>query len=176
MDKKVLREKYLKIRKEIKDIHKKKYDNRIFEKVINLLEYKECKLVLTYVSLSDEVDTIKLIEYSLKNGKQVAVPKCEGNIINFYNIKSIQDLKQGYFGLLEPENKNVVTNFENSICIVPGACFDKERNRIGYGKGYYDKFLMNYEGTKIGLTYKECICDKIDTDKYDIKMDRIIVN
>lgn len=176
MDKKILREKYLKIRRNITHEDKQKYDNQIFEKVINFPEYKECKLILTYVSLSDEVDTIKLIEYSLKNGKQVAVPKCENDLINFYYINSLKELKKGYFNLLEPVNNNIVIDFENSICIVPGVCFDKKRNRVGYGKGYYDRFLENYNRLKIGLTYKECLCDKIDTDKYDIKMDKIIFN
>ena len=70
--------------------------------------------------MKKEVDTIKLIEYSLENEKQVAVPKCEGDIIRFYQIKSIEELKEGPFGILEPDNNNLVTNFKNSICIVPG--------------------------------------------------------
>lgn len=176
MNKKILRGKYLKIRKNINIKDKEKYANEIFKQIINLQEYKECRLVLTYVSLNDEVDTIKLIEYSLKNGKKVAVPKCEANNINFYYIRTLDELKKGGFGLLEPENKNVVTDFENSICIVPGVCFDKEGNRVGYGKGYYDRFLENYKELKIGITYKKCICEKIDTNKYDIRMDKIISN
>lgn len=172
MNKKELREKYLKARSYIKD--KQKHDNTIFEKTINLPEYKECKLILTYVSLKEEVDTIKLIQHSIKAGKQVAVPKCEGNVINFYYINSVKELKKGTFGVLEPQNQNKVTSFEHSICIVPGICFDKENNRVGYGKGYYDRFLYNYKGTKIGIMYNECICDKIDIDKYDIKLDKII--
>lgn len=121
------------------------------------------------------MDTIKLIEYSLEIEKQVAVPKCEGDIIRFYQIKSIEELKEGAFGVLEPDNNNLVTNFENSICFVPGVCFDKENNRLGYGKGYYDRFLSNYEELKIGLAYKECLCDKIEVDKYDVKLDKIIM-
>ena len=176
MNKKDLREKYLKIRKKITQESKQKYDNQIFEKIINLEEYKKSKLVLSYVSLKDEVDTLRLIQYSLKNGKRVAVPKCEKEEINFYYIETIHELKKGKFKLLEPENKSIVTNFESSICIIPGICFDKYNNRIGHGKGYYDRFLANYKGTKIGITYKECICDKIDTDQFDIKLDKILCN
>ena len=84
MDKEILRNKYKEIRKNIKD--KEDSDNIIFNKIINLKEYKEAKLILTYVSLKEEIDTFKLIEYSLKNGKQVAVPKCKGDNIVFYNI------------------------------------------------------------------------------------------
>ena len=174
MDKEILRNKYKEIRKNIKD--KENSDNIIFSKIINLKEYKEAKLILTYVSLKEEIDTFKLIEYSLKNGKQVAVPKCKGDNIVFYNINSLLDLEEGTFKILEPRTKEIITEFNNSICIVPGVAFDKENNRIGYGKGFYDRFLENYNGIKIGLAYKECICEKIDNDSNDIKMDKIIVN
>ena len=174
MNKKEIREKYLNIRKNININKKQQYNHEILNRIINLPEYKKCKLLLSYVSLKDEVDTLKIIQHSLETGKQVAVPKCERETINFYYINSLKELKKGSFGIYEPESKKQVTNFENSICIVPGVCFDKEKNRVGYGKGYYDRFLETYKGFKTGLTYKECICDKISTDKYDIKMDKII--
>ncbi len=172
MNKQILRNKYLKIRKNINN--KKELDDKIFNKVITLKEYKESNLVLTYASLKDEVDTFKIIEYSLKNGKKVAAPKCEEDIIKFYYISSLNDLSKGKFNILEPITNNLVTDFENSICIVPGVAFDKKNNRIGYGKGFYDKFLKNYNGTKVGLTYRKCICEEIDNESTDIKMDRII--
>ena len=174
MNKQILRNKYKQIRTNIKD--KEEPDKIIFNKIINLEEYKQSNLILTYVSLKEEVDTIKLIKYSLKKGKKVAVPKCEGNDIVFYYISSIEDLEEGTFGILEPKTIEKVINFTNSICIVPGVAFDKQKNRIGYGIGFYDRFLESYNGIKIGLTYRECICDKIDVDKNDIKMDKIITS
>ena len=172
MNKQILRNKYKEIRKNIKD--KEEQANIIFNKVINLEEYKQNNLILTYVSLKDEADTIKLIEHSLEIGKQIAVPKCEGDDIVFYYISGFEDLQEGKFGILEPNTKEKVNDFTNSICIVPGIVFDKQNNRIGYGRGFYDRFLEKYKGVKIGLTYKECICDKIDTDINDIKMDKVI--
>ena len=174
MNKQFLRNKYKEIRKNIKD--KEKQDCIIFNKVINLEEYKQSGLVLTYLSLKDEVDTIKLIKYTFKQCKKIAVPKCKGNDIVFYYINSLEDLEEGKFGILEPKTNEIVKNFDNSICIIPGVTFDKQNNRIGYGRGFYDRFLENYKGTKIGLTYKECICDKIDIDENDIKMEKIITN
>ena len=85
-------------------------------------------------------------------------------------------LEEKSFGILEPKTNEVVNKFDNSICIIPGIAFDKENNRLGYGKGFYDRFLENYKGIKIGLTYRECICDKIDTDENDVKMDKIITD
>lgn len=172
MNKQILRNRYKEIRKNIKN--KEVLDNRIFYKVIETEEYKQSNLILIYVSLKDEVDTFKLIEYSLKIGREVAVPKCEGDNIVFCNINKLSDLEEGSFRILEPKTNEVISNFSDSICIIPGIAFDKENNRIGYGKGFYDRFLQNYNGIKIGLTYKECICEKIDNDSNDIKMDKII--
>lgn len=172
MNKQILRNKYREIRKNIKD--KEKQDNIIFNRIINLEEYKQSDLILIYVSLKDEVDTIELIKYSLKKDKRVAVPKCESDDIVFYYINGLEDLVEGKFGILEPKTNEVVDNFDNSICIIPGIAFDKQNNRIGYGKGFYDRFLENYSGVKIGLTYKECICDKMDSEINDIKMNKVI--
>lgn len=172
MDKQILRNKYKGIRKNI--LNKEEQDDMIFNKVINLEEYKQSDLILTYVSLKDEVDTIKLIKHSLENGKKVAVPKCEGNDIVFYNISSLEELQEGSFQILEPKTGQAVTNFNHSICIIPSVAFDKQKNRIGYGRGFYDRFLEKYTGIKIGLVYRECICDKIDVDGNDIKMDKVI--
>lgn len=172
MDKQILRNKYKDIRKNIKG--KEKQDDIILNKIINLEEYNKSNLILTYVSLKDEVDTIKLIKYSFERGKKVAVPKCEGEDIIFYYINNLEDLEECNFGILEPKTNKIVNNFTNSVCIVPGVAFDKENNRIGYGRGFYDRFLKSYNGIKIGLTYRECICDKIYTDINDIKMDKVI--
>ncbi len=172
MNKQILRNKYKEIRKNIKD--KREQADLIFNKIINLKEYNQSNLILTYVSLNDEADTIKLIKHSLEENKIVAVPKCEGDDILFYYINSLEDLEEGNFGILEPKTNQIVNDFNKSICIVPGVAFDKQNNRIGYGKGFYDRFLKKYQGIKIGLTYKECICDKIDTEINDIKMDKVI--
>lgn len=174
MNKQILRNKYKEIRKNIKN--KELLDNRIFNEIIEMKEYKQSDLILIYVSLKDEVDTFKLIEHSLEIGKRVAVPRCEGDNIVFYNIKTLSDLEEGSFKILEPTTNETVVDFANSICIIPGVAFDKENNRIGYGKGFYDRFLEKYDGTKIGLTYRECICDKIDNDINDIKMDIVITD
>lgn len=174
MNKQILRNKYKEIRKNIKN--KEVLDNRIFYKVIELKEYKESKMILIYVSLKDEVDTFKLIEHSLRIGKKVAVPKCEGDNIVFYNINTLSDLQEGSFRILEPKTNEIINDFSDSICIIPGIAFDKENNRIGYGRGFYDRFLEKYDGTKIGLAYAECICDRIDSESTDIKMDIVITD
>jgi len=168
-----LRKKYLKIRKEIKN--KKRKDEAIFNKVINNEEIKKCKRILIYVSKDDEVDTIKLINYFLKN-KKVAVPKILNNKICFYYIDSIDELKKGYFNILEPVNKRKVKSFKNCLSITPGVCFSQNLYRIGYGKGFYDNFYKDKKIYKIGLSYKECIVDNFNVSDYDIPMDKLITD
>lgn len=133
MNKENLRKKYLELRKNICLSNKDKYNKEIFNRIIKLEEYLNSNLILTYVSLKDEVDTKGLIEYSLKLGKKVAVPKCIDKEMKFYLINSLFDLREGNYGILEPIGEDIVNDFSNSICIVPGICFDKECNRIGYG-------------------------------------------
>ena len=138
--KKLLRSKYKEIRRSI--IDKEDRDNIIFNKVINNIKVNNASIILTYVSTKEEADTINIIKHFLGK-KKVAVPRIDNGIMNFYYINSLDELMEGYFGILEPTTNNKVTNFNNSICIVPGLCFDKENYRLGYGKGYYDKFLSN---------------------------------
>ncbi len=172
MDKQTLRQQYKKIRAHIEN--RSELNHTIFQKVIELQEYKQADLILAYVSLNDEVDTTAIIRHSFKMGKKVAVPKCEGNTITFYDIESLDDLAVGKYGILEPTTERMRCDFSGSICLVPGVAFDAQNNRIGYGAGFYDRFLQHYQGMKIGLAYRECICETIDCDRYDIKMDQII--
>lgn len=169
--KELIRKKYLKIRKNIQN--KEEKEQIIFNKVINNEKTINSSLILIYVSTKEEVDTIKLIKYFLKT-KQVAVPKVEGNNINFYYIKSLRELKKGNYNILEPITNNKVNNIDNAISITPGICYSKDLYRIGYGKGYYDRFYQNNNIYKIGLCFKSCLLDKLPHDKYDIKVDEII--
>ncbi len=172
--KKELRKKYLLVRKNISD--KLEKDKIILKKILNNKMVRKTKIILCYVSYNDEIDTLDLINELLKS-KIVAVPKIENNEMNFYIISSINELKEGYFKILEPDNNNLLTNFNELVSITPGICFDKLGYRIGYGKGFYDKFYSEHSNIyKIGLCYKECMVDKIKKDKFDINVDEIITD
>ena len=169
--KKELRSKYLTVRNTIKS---NKLDKEIFNRVITNEHIINCNLLLVYVSYNSEVDTINIIKYFLGK-KIVAVPKIENNIMNFYLINSLSDLKEGTFGILEPISNKIVTEFTNTVSITPGICFSKEFYRIGYGKGFYDKFYSMHNNIyKIGLTYDECLIDTFTYDNFDKPLDEII--
>ena len=171
MKKEFLRKKYKEKRDNIKN--KVTKDNLIYQKVINNKDILSSKTLLIYISINSEVDTTKIINYFL-NTKNIAVPKIIDNDMFFCYVTNLNELTPGKYNIPEPTNENIVTDFDNAICIVPGICYDKENYRIGYGKGYYDRFLSKNKIKTIGLCYKECIVKKIDNDKYDYKIDEVI--
>ena len=172
VSKKSLRNYALSLRKEI--INKKDLETRIINNVLNNKKVLESNNILIYVSLELEVDTRKLINELWNLNKNIYVPKVEGNIINFYKINSFQDLVIGSFGVLEPITNIIYRDDNISCCIIPGLLFDKNNNRLGYGGGYYDRFLENKNIYKIGICFSTFMVDNLITDKYDIKMDEVI--
>ena len=167
--KKSLRKKYLLLRKDVSC--KKEKDNIIFDRVIL------ADTILIYVSLDDEVDTRRLINYFLESGKKVAVCKVLGKEMKFYYINSFDDLTFGYKNILEPKEYCIeVSDFSSSISITPGICYNKIGYRIGYGGGYYDRFYEKVNLYKIGLCYKEFLIDDEFNDIYDVAVDEIITD
>ncbi|MGN0551020.1 MAG: 5-formyltetrahydrofolate cyclo-ligase [Acutalibacteraceae bacterium] len=156
-------------------------DTKIRNTLYSLRQYKKCEQLLVYVSKDIEVDTISIIKDALKQGKKVAVPKCitKGNLMDFYYINSIEeDLESGTFGVLEPvpDRCEKVTDFSNALCIVPGLSFDAQGFRLGYGKGYYDRFLNGFEGDTVGLCYSMCVRWELPHGYYDRPVDILVTD
>lgn len=179
MDKKILRKQKMQERDSLSAEMRQALSDIITNKVIELEEYKLAETILCYVSCRSEVSTVELIEHSLKAGKTVGVPKVEGDDMCFYKIMSMDDLEPGYFGVLEPKTCKPIEETNNSLVIVPGLVFDLDLNRIGYGKGFYDRYFQKAETVgnsliKCGIAYDMQICDRIETDQYDRHLDMII--
>lgn len=178
MDKKELRKKMIIERNSLKAEKHQAFSNEIFNKLIMLDEFVKANSILCYVSYANEVDTIKLIEYALVKEKIVSVPKVEGDMMQFYRIRKLTDLKKGYFGILEPfKTNNEAIDPENGFMIIPGVAFDRKMNRIGYGKGYYDRYLNDNQDKNIfkcGICFEFQLCERIETDRYDQSLDKVI--
>lgn len=176
-----LRERGKKIRLAIQNPKRQEKDDKIRTRVMNLPEYKTCKTMLCYVSTKTEVDTHKLIESAIAAGKTVGVPYCvDGSRdMRFYKISSIGELKPRTFGVLEPvpEESRLIGDFSDSICILPGLAFDMAGFRLGYGGGYYDRFLSRkYEGVTVGICYSECTLTSIRHGRYDMPCDMLVTD
>jgi len=177
--KKELRCNAKKLRTDMSADTKSEKDRKIFERVVSSEVYKSADIVLTYVSTPIEVDTKAIISKAFEDKKRVAVPRCIDGTrdMEFYFIKSMDDLSKGTFGVLEPVPEKCVRAyaFEKALCIVPGLFFDMKGYRLGYGKGYYDRFLSAHQKlTKMGLCYCSCTCNELIHGKYDICSDMLV--
>ncbi len=173
-----LREKYKQIRRTMPTVQKSALDKRISDRVTGLWQYRQCNLLLTYVSTEIEVDTRDIIRRALVDGKNVAVPRCVEGTRNmrFYLINGLHELAPGAFGVLEPnpQTSQPIDVFENSLCIVPALCYDSKGYRLGYGKGYYDRFLSGYDMTAIGIAYSSCVCRKLPHGRFDRPVELVV--
>lgn len=173
MDKQELRKILLEKRRSIPKDKKAKYDKEISEKIINSDYFKKAEQVLVFASTDEEFDTRYIIERCRMEHKRVFYPLCldrDGNM-EFLKADSVGDLEIGSFKLLEP--KKTCKKYkpkENDLIIVPALSVDKDKHRIGYGKGYYDRFLKNFNGVSICPCYSELCTEHLPADKYDIKV------
>ena len=169
-----LRARYKMRRADIPAQQKAQKDAQIHRRVRAHAWYRSCKSLLVYVSISTEVDTRALIEQALADGKQVAVPYCIENSreMHFYIIRSLNDLAPRTFGVPEPmpERTQRLVRFEDSLCILPGLAFDRLGYRLGYGGGYYDRFLSQQygDGPTMGIAYQCCIHPRLRHGRFDV--------
>jgi len=183
-----LRVELLEKRKNIPSETRDEWDKKISDVFLGSISYRFCDIVLIYVSAREEISTRAIIEHSLANKKIVACPisNTEENTLSFKTIKSLEELNSGSYNILEPPETN--RDFRDlqaeelsgkkgqalAVCVIPCLAYDAGGYRMGYGKGYYDRFLPTFEGTKIGLCYSGFKSDRLPKGKYDVKLDVII--
>jgi len=142
------------------------------EHVIKSKEFKFAKLVGTYFAFGSEIRTNLIIEHARVLGKKVALPSVEGESIAFYEISSGKYLVKGRFGIMEPLPYGPVSRVD--LLLVPGIAFDLKGYRLGYGKGYYDRYLSeNKPSFSIGLSYNSQLIESLPRSNYDEKLDAI---
>ncbi len=166
--KNILRKKLKEKRKSIKNLDT---DKRIISNLTRFLIEKNLRNILCYVSLETEIETDSILNNDAFN---IAVPKVLGEYMEFYKFSDLSDLSEGFFGVREPKGTKAVNKNDYDCCVTPGLSFTKNGERIGYGKGYYDKYLKDFKNLKIGLCYNEMLSEYIPTDENDVKMDVII--
>lgn len=147
----------------------------IKDKLLQSEQFKRNDNILIYVDYNDEVLTKEIIEECFKSGKNVACPKVLADgIMEFFTVNCFDDLTEGYKGILEPKEKELCKP-DRALVIMPGVAFDNKGYRIGYGKGFYDRYLKCHpEYETIALAYKCQIIDCVPADEHDRKVDMII--
>lgn len=155
--------------------------NTIIDSLTSREEYKKSKTIFIYMDFKNEVKTIELIKKMLSDDKHVVIPYTDikNTVIIPVEIKDMEnDLKISPFGYLEPKVEKIIEVETDKIdlIIVPGVVFDKRFNRIGFGKGYYDRILnqKRHDAKAIAIAYEFQVLDEIPFEEHDIKMDIII--
>ncbi|MCL2086564.1 MAG: 5-formyltetrahydrofolate cyclo-ligase [Oscillospiraceae bacterium] len=150
-------------------------DKVLFQKLVCCDAFINAKTVLCYMSVNDEIDTKEIVNYCLSQKKKVALPRVDEGKINFFYINDFKDLEVGFRGIPAPSSDcEIVSDYRDSVCIVPALAFDRKNHRIGYGGGFYDRFLKDYPGIKIGLCYSSNFVDELPTQEHDVPVDLLI--
>ncbi len=138
--------------------------------------YKKSQVIFCYVSFAEEADTRLFIQDALEEGKQVAVPKCLGNgRMDAFVISGLSDLEKGFHGILEPGSHcRKIEPDHLDLCVIPCIACTSQGVRLGYGGGYYDRYLIKTSGFRVLLCQEKMVCQDIPVESHDCQMDMII--
>lgn len=179
-DKKEFRKHCTLLRNGIDPLYKRTADQTICSRLMALTCYRFAPTVLLYSPIKSEVDIRPLIAHALRHGKKVALPRCESEpgVMTFRIIENLLTLDEGSYGILEPSADAPILEKELSerqtFLAVPGLAFDRNGYRLGYGKGYYDRFLNVFKGITAGITYRDLIFDRLPRGFYDQRVALVI--
>ena len=184
-EKRQIRKQILALRNTISEEDRNIKSRQILNTLYALEIYQKSDIILTYVEYQSEVKTTPLIERALSENKQVFVPKVMGTDMDFFQINSLLELSEGYKGIKEPKSAEVPfdinVNYDNTsiLMLMPGAVFDRAHHRIGYGMGFYDRYLARLKSANLSvcttaLCYECQLLSDIPYDSHDIRPNTII--
>ena len=173
MDKRDLRSKYHRLRDNVAAHERDKMSRVITERLLSSNMYKNSKSIFCYCSMESEVNTYDILKAALEDGKEVAVPKVlsDEGIMAAIKIENLNTLRPGRYNILEPTSNNEAKDVD--LAIVPGLLFNKRGYRVGYGKGFYDRYLKGKNLLSIGICFEFQIKDLDFQNESDIPVDYI---
>ncbi len=137
--------------------------------------YKDSKSVFCYVPYNNEIDTTLILNRTLLDSKSLLIPKVVGKDLIAVKVNNLNDLVKNRFGILEPILDTPHDKDDIDIIVVPALGFDNDGHRIGYGGGFYDKYLVDYKGSTIGFVLKDFLIDNFEHDTHDIPVKELII-
>lgn len=150
-------------------------EEKISDFFCSLSEYKNAENILLYSALKKEISTERILKKSLTDGKGVYFPKSyDKGIMEFFRVRSESDFTVGKFGISEPSGSEKYVKSDGGICVVPAFSFSSDGFRLGFGGGYYDRFLAEFKGFSVGLCLSGFLSDSIPRDNYDIAVNAVI--
>jgi 5-formyltetrahydrofolate cyclo-ligase len=156
-------------RKALREEEKKALAQAIADRVLHSAAFRYASTLLAYAPKGEEVDILPICEIALQQGKKLAFPRCFGKgEMSFHFISSLSELSPGKYGILEPSAEAPVFSFAPAtLCLVPAIVYDRHGRRIGYGGGYYDRFLRSYTVTALGVIYRSFVLPSLPLGRYD---------
>ena len=182
VDKKVIRKEILTLREQLTLEERCRGAMLLTERICGHQWFYLADTILGFVSYGSEIDTTGILQEALNKDKKVYVPKVVGEDMEFYRIRSLEELTKGYKGILEPLGNTEIYQYQSGqtdklLMLMPGAVFDLQRNRIGYGKGFYDRYLSEREELQlrtIAVGYKCQMVETLPANDWDIKPYQVI--
>ena len=148
---------------------------RLGELFVETEEYKNAKTIYGYLPYNQEVRTVPMLQKALDDGKKVAVPKVYGDDMKFIYMDDLSAVSEGYAGIPEPTADGPVAEDTTALVLMPGMAFTKNGDRMGYGGGFYDKFLASEpEHPTVALCYEFQMVESLPTAEYDIPVDKVL--
>lgn len=174
-----LREKYLAARASMDLDVKADRDGRICKAAVALVSFRYAEYVLMYAPLDNEIDVMPIAEAAWKSGKKVAFPKCDKatHTMKYHIVSSADELEVDSYGIREPRADAEVYDPSwggSAVCFVPGLLYDKSGYRLGYGKGFYDRYLSDFKGSRIGIVYSDYIMQNVPRGRFDVSVDILL--
>ena len=173
--KKTLRKQVLESRFKLSPDDRRAKSRKIEERLFALPEFRAASTVLFYASFRSEVETGQMIRRALGDGKKVALPKVKGKGLALFAIGDFDgDVGPGAWDIPEPLRGTPATIGEIDIVIMPGAVFDEQGNRLGYGAGFYDRLLAGYRGMIVALAFEAQIVPNVPVSAHDVPAKKIV--
>ena len=173
-EKRLIRKQIFAARKQCSDAQVEEWSHQITDQVLKLSELVKAKHILAYADYNHEVMTRYIIEEAWKAGKEVAVPKVVGKDMIFYRLTDFSQLEPGYFGIPEPVRGEIV-KWEDALMVMPGVAFDPENNRVGYGGGFYDKYLEIHPNQHaVAIAFELQMYRELPFEEHDIKPEKVV--
>lgn len=175
MDKKELRRIIREKKRAMTEAEIQKHSQALGELFAASEAYQKARTIYGYLPYNQEVRTTPMLEQAIRDGKRVAVPKVYGDEMKFLYLDDLSQVEKGYAGIPEPISDAPVADDPTALVLMPGLAFDREGHRIGYGGGFYDKFLAEEPNhPTLALCYDFQMMDKLETEEHDIPVDYVL--
>ena len=175
MDKKALRATIRQRKRAMSEEEIVTKSQKLYELLMETDLYKNAKTFYGYMPYNQEVRTVPMLEQALRDGKRVAIPKCYGSEMKFIYLDDLTKVEKGYANIPEPIEDGPIADDPTALVLMPGMAFDPQGHRIGYGGGFYDKFLAaEPDHPTLALCYDFQMMPHLETEEYDIPVDCVL--